>query len=435
MNELVILLYIFCFVFTVWLGVRVYGRWINHITIYGAVWGTQMILYQLKLINYPDLSYETVSYIFGAWAIFVLASLTVKNYYSSVDSNPGFQPSSNTALRNIVFLFTVIGAVGTYQHWTVLIKMFGSVQSTILHGYILYRMRVQEGIPGQWPYVDSVSLAASLFGGYFAGTRHKLAILGIIPIITEVIEAAAGFGRSKLIIAVVLWGTGYFLPRVKARVTDWRNLRRRMTLLFVIVAIFAFGMEFVRTFRGAKESFTGETRTLSHIKGVGFITPSLYLYLSSDVAVLNKFLSEEFSGDGEHGRIGANSLAPIYNVFGKLGVTEPEPTYEKFYAVPVLTNTGSYLKELYLDWGVGGALVFVYLLGALCSIVFEAYQRKRTMLLLAVLSHLYVVVFFTFAVQATRWGYWMISLIFSAIGALIIDKATRPVTNGKPRES
>ncbi len=435
MSEFTLLIYIIITVSTIWLGIRLYGRWINHITIYGTVWGIQVILFQLKLINYYDLSSETIAFIFGAWIIFVLASVTVRNYYSSSEWVGDWEAKRSHSLIAVFVLFTIIGAIGTYQHWTVLIRMFGSVKETILHGYVLYRMRVKEGIPGEWPYVDSVSLSASFFGGYYAGTRGKFAFLGIIPIITEFIEAVAGFGRSKLLIAAILWGTAFYLPKIKRQVRDWKALRKRMLLLFLVIAIFAFGMDFIRTFRGAKESFTGETTALSRVRGLGVITPSLYLYLSSDVAVLNKYLSNQFAGEGEHGPIGGNTFAPFYNLAAKLGIIDPIPTYEKFYAVPVMTNTGTYLRELDQDWGIGGALIAVYIMGAISSIVFEMYRKKRTVLSLAVLSHVYVVIFFTFAVQGTRWGYWMISLIFSAIGAAVIDKMNPPSGLEEPNKN
>lgn len=428
MSELTLFIYMVIAVWTVWLGVRLYGRWINHVTIYGTVWGIQMILFQIKLIDYPDLSFETLAFIFGAWVVFVVSSVTIRNYYSSKSPNVVLEQKGSKILVVTFVLFTIIGAIGTYQHWTVLIRMFGSVRETILHGYLLYTMRIREGIPGEWPYVDSVSLSASFFGGYFAGTKHKFAFLGIIPIITELIEAVAGFGRSKLMIAAILWGTAFFLPKVRRSVRDWKALRKRMVLLFLVIFVFGFGMEFIRTFRGGKESFTGETTTLSQLKGVGFITPSVYMYLSSDVAVLNKFLNHEFAGDGEHGPIGGNTFAPVYNLSAKLGIIEPIPTYERFYAVPLSTNTGTYLRELYVDWGIFGAFVVIYLMGAISSIAFEVFRKKRTLLSLAILSHIYVIVFFTFALQGTRWGYWMISLVFSAVGATLIDKFGRPST-------
>ena len=82
MPELTLTLYVFVAVATVYCGVYVYRRWINHITIYGIMWGLQIILFQIRLIKYPDLSLETTLFIFGAWVVFVLASLTFRTFYS-----------------------------------------------------------------------------------------------------------------------------------------------------------------------------------------------------------------------------------------------------------------------------------------------------------------------------------------------------------------
>lgn len=93
--------------------------------------------------------------------------------------------------------------------------------------------------------------------------------------------------------------------------------------------------------------------------------------------------------------------------------------------MPTLSNTGSYLKDLYVDWGIVGTMFIVYLLAITCSLVFESYRRKKSIVLLAVLCHLYVLVFFTFALQATVWTYWLISLAGSVLGAVIIENSGR----------
>lgn len=429
MPEIVLLSYIAITIFTVWVGLRAYGRWINHVTIYGVVWGTQIILFQLRFINYPDLSVETSAFIFGAWLVFVVAALTFRRFYAAKElNNRAIFPLDMGVTTIVLVLFTVIGALGTYQHWTVLLKMFGSVKGAIVNANLLYSFRRSEaGFPGMWPYVDSVSLAADFLGGYYAGQRRKPIVLGVLPFVVELANAIASFGRSRLIIGAILWGTAFFLPQAKSIGIDWKTTRKRVLTLLSIVLIFVFGMEFVRTFRGVNESFTGEKTSLSRLKGVGFVTPSIYLYLSSDVAVLNRFLDYEFAGDGEHTPVGGNTFAPFYRIFAKLGLTQTVLEYQKSYRVPASTNTASYLRELYADWGIGGAMFFVYLTGALTSYVYEQYQRRKSLILLALLAHLNVVVFFSFAVQATRWGYWVISLAVSIVGALAIEKYSKSV--------
>ncbi len=424
MPELTIAIYVLIMVVTIWLGVRVYGRWINHITIYGVVWGTQIILFQMKFIAYPNLSSETIIFIFGAWTVFVVASLTFRSFYSGQRSVVKELPvGDNNVLLVILLGVTLIGAAGVYQHWTILLKMFGSVKNVIVNANILYSFRRKEaGIPGMWPYVDSISLSADFLGGYFAGMRRRPILFGILPLIVELLNAIAAFGRSRLVIGAILWSTAFFLPQMKKQAIDPMVLRKRIILLASVLLIFIFGMEFVRTFRGVNESLSGESRSLSRLKGIGFVTPSIYLYLSSDVAVLNKFLNYEFSGITEQTPVGGNTFAPFYRIFAKFDLTPSVLEYQKSYTVPVSTNTGSYLRELYADWGIFGAMVAVYLLGALCSVALEAYLQSKSLVLLAIISHLYVVVFFTFAVQATRLGYWVVSLIIAVIGSLIIEK-------------
>jgi len=429
--ELVLFIYIVIAVATIWLGVRVYGRWINHISIYGVVWGTQIILYQLKLIKYPDLSLETVVLIFGAWSIFVIASLTIRNFYATKETHVEKSVAiSNGLMKTVLICLLVVGAVGTFQHWMVLIRLFGSVKSVIINGNLVYSVLHREArIPGMWPYIDSVTLAADFFGGYFACRRGRPIFLGIVPLFVELVEGISGFGRARLIIGTILWVSAFYLPQAKSRSMGRKILAGRIFMVATIIVIFAFGMEFVRSFRGARESFSGETASLSHIKGIGFITPSIYMYLSSDVAVLNKFLDYEFSGKGENTPIGGHTFGPFFRFFAHFGIVDEMPVYQKFYNVPVGTNTASYLRELYDDWGIVGVVLYVYLLGAISSWAFEAYHRKKSLVSLAFLSHVYVVVFYSFAVQATSYIYWLISLIASLLAASVVDTFGKDVEN------
>ncbi len=407
-----------------WIGVRAFGRWINHITIYGMVWGIQVILFEMRLIAYHALSFETTMFIFGSWAVFVFSSLTIRNFYSNKMPETRALPAPRHDVLTIVLVtLTLIGAIGTYQHWTVLLRMFGSVKGVVFNANLMYALRREEGgIPGMWPYVDSVSLAADFVGGYFAGLRRRPILLAVAPFIVELANAIAAFGRSRLLIGIILWGTAFFFTQVKKQATERSARWKQVVLLASILIIFIFGMEFIRQFRGMRESFSGETTSLSHMNGVGLITPSIYLYLSSDVAVLNKFLNYEFSGRVEHTPIGGNTFAPFFRLFAKIGLTDPVLEYQKSYSVPASTNTASYLRELYADWGIGGTLFFVYLLGAFCSVAVEAYRRRKSLTLLAIVAHLHVAVFFSFFVQVSRLGYWIVSLVFAVIASMIIDK-------------
>lgn len=432
MSELVFLWYLLLTAATMWIGVRAYGTWINHITMYGLVWGIQLSLFELKLIQYPDLSVETLFFIFGAWAIFVLAALTFRNFYGQ-KLTVGYRAESTNfkVLTAVLVALTLIGAIGTLQHWMILLRMFGSVKSVVINANLLYAFRRSEaGFPGMWPYIDAVSLAADFLGGYYAGLRRKPMVLGILPFVVELINAIAAFGRSRLLIGAILWGTAFFLPHLRTQKSSWESKKKTIIMVLAVLGLFVFGMEFVRMFRGVNEKFHGETSSLSNMKGLGFVTPSIYLYLSSDVAVLNKFLEYEFDGRIEHTPVGGNTFAPFYRIFAKLGLSQTVLEYQKTYAVPVSTNTASYLRELYADWGIGGALFVVYLLGASCSIAVEAYRRRRSLVLLALVGHLFVIVFFTFIVQATREGYWFVSFFFSMIGAAIVDRSSRRVDLG-----
>ncbi|MDZ7413300.1 MAG: hypothetical protein ONB15_07165, partial [candidate division KSB1 bacterium] len=95
---------------------------------------------------------------------------------------------------------------------------------------------------------------------------------------------------------------------------------------------------------------------------------------------------------------------------------------QKFYPIPFPSNTATYLRELHADFGLTGVLVGPYLLGLLCTVLWFKVRRQPKTTTLAWLAHLYVVVAFSYLYQATRAGYWVISLGLSLLVGAVIDR-------------
>jgi oligosaccharide repeat unit polymerase len=191
--------------------------------------------------------------------------------------------------------------------------------------------------------------------------------------------------------------------------------------LVLVLALFLAAAEFVRGFRGTFERFYGASRRLTRLERNFIITPSLYMYISSHPAVLNAY----WKAGGEHPYPGSNTFAPVFRILARLGLADDVPDYQKFYPIPFPSNTATYLRELHADFGLAGVLLGPYLLGMLCTVLWFRARMRPKVTTLAWLAHLYVVVAFSYLYQATRAGYWVISLGLSLMVGVVIDQWCR----------
>lgn len=406
------------------------GRWFNHLALYSLIWGVGMAAYALRLINYKPMSGEVWLIVCYGWAAFAAGACLIPLGRAALGIVPedrveGVPRSvARLELRLLaisIVLLSLIGLIGALQHWSVLISRFGSVAMVIVRGNLIYRMRVSDELPGMIPYVDSSALAAAFLAGVYSARSGRIRPIALLPLLVIIVGDIALVGRAKMLNAIVLFLSAYFVGRLgsgtmglRLPVARWK----RVVGLLLVVALFLAAAEFVRGFRGTFERFRGASRRLSKLERNILITPSLYMYISSHPAVLNAY----WKAGGEHPFPGSNTFAPVFRILARFGLADDVPDYQKFYPIPFPSNTATYLRELHADFGLTGVLVGPYLLGLLCTVLWFKVRRQPKTTTLAWLAHLYVVVAFSYLYQATRAGYWVISLGLSLLVGAVIDR-------------
>ncbi len=408
-------------------GKKEFGKWFNPVTLYSAIWGGMLGLHEMKLISYPDMRVSTWLLVFGSWGLFILGSATSlisTKAYSLTVSRDELQLDERSLAR-VILAMSAVGSIAVAQHWLVLIRNFGSLTSALILGNIVYHARIRGEIPGMMPYVADLVLAAVCLSGVYLRQTKKINLVVIIPLVIESIEAAAWMGRAKILIAGILIFSAYsFAPGRRPK--EKRSKKGRWAVVLSIVVVFGIiigATEGIRALRQNNEGFFYASPTLRQFKKVPFLAPSIYVYASGTVAVLNKFLQYEAVGQGEKMYFGANTFAPLFRVVSKVfGGGDYVSDYQYFYTVPIDLNTGTYLRELYSDFGEIGALLGPYVLGFLVTVLWVENKRKPKLWKVIVLAHLFVYIIFTFDMEASRWGYWWDSLFFSLLAMPLIKK-------------
>jgi oligosaccharide repeat unit polymerase len=404
----------------IWGSKRLFGSWFNHVAVYTGIWTVSVASMQLRLIEYYPLTPETWVVILAGWGSFVLGAVAVvaARFAAGQENATVEAPRPATEdevriLRNVLWLLSIVSAVVVVQHWVMLLRKFGSIGQVLIWGNLVYSHRVQKGIEGGIPYVDSLAIAACLFGGLYMALTGRLRSVALLPFVIVFVNEIAAMGRAKLVMAGALYVCGYAFGRFRVGMSTTAargGKLKRLGLVVVTLGLLITGAEFVRSTRGSTEQFVGGTTQLYKLGGSAFLTPSIYMYASSQPAVLNQYLK----GPGEDSPWGANTFAPIHRVLAKLGFDIRTEVYQRFYVTPVYTNTGTYLRELHADFGIPGILLGPFVLGLVTSLVWFRARRGYRYTTLVLLGYLFTLVAMSILYMATRAG----DLLSAIVGAL-----------------
>jgi oligosaccharide repeat unit polymerase len=327
-------------------------------------------------------------------------------------------------LVGVILTLSAVSLAAVLQHWHVLLNKFGSVAQILLNGSLVYSLRVSEELPGMVPYLASFALAAVYVAGIYSARAGKLKLLALLPLTIVVLEDVALMGRANMVNGGILFLSAYSLGRFPAgqrRASQPTGRFMRFMTAGLVLAFFLLAAEFVRSSRSAVEKFYGASTQLSKLERSAFVTPSIYLYLSSHPGTFNAY----WKTGGEHLFPGSNTFAPVFRVLSRFGLADRAPDYTKFYRIPIPSNTGTYLRELHADFGIAGILAAPFVLAFICTLLWLKTKHQRRLVNIAWLAHLYVVVCFSYVTQITRAGGWVISLITCLLISAFVDRQSR----------
>ncbi len=413
------------------LGKLLFRKWVNHLTLYCIIWGVLVFLYELKFLPYPDFTPLTWFFIISAFLSFLFGVLTI---ISAKNLIPKVQVSEKSnmalailiddgkALKYSLFFFSLICLYGAIQNWIVLINMFGSIPAVLINANRVYRLIVEGEMKGFIPYISAVGYVAVFFSGIYTAYKGRFSFLTFFPFIGIIIRELASVGRAGMLFALMEFVFSFFLFRHLLNNESSKRFkfsRKNAILASTILAVlFIASASFVRISRVTFENYRGASKELRQLEENMIISPSIYLYLSSTVGVLNQYLRSE----GENTGFGKNTFLPVYDVIAKFGIIKRPPDYQKGYYIPMWSNTATYIRELHADFGIAGTFLGPYLIGLLITWLWFKFYSKKSLIVFAVLVFLYMIIGFSFLVMVTRLVYWFTSLFIIIFFIPILEK-------------
>lgn len=413
------------------LGKYLFKKWFNQISFYSISWMVMIVLYQWKLLPYYNLSLETwmvillgyLSFLLGIILLFAARSLYAKKEnnisYDRLDTLKIFSDGGRV-LRNTILIMSILGILFAIQHWIVLIKMFGSIPAVLINANIAYRLRVQGEIKGIIPFFFIFSYVAVFLAGIYSAFKGRLTLLCLLPFLGVIINEMANVGRAGILLASIEFFVAFVLTRNLNEIRSRKIVNGNFKLILSFVILFALiiaSASMIKVARGTYESFLGESKQLKGLKNSAIISPSIYMYLSSDLGVLNKYLQI----DNENAMIGENTFLVLYSVLSKFNFIKRPSDYQKGYFIPMWSNNGTYLRELHADFGFAGVIVGPFLIGLLTTFLWFKFYENKSMLTLVFLDMFFMIIGFSFLLMVTRFSILIINIVTLIISIPIIE--------------
>lgn len=420
------------------LSKHLFKKWFNHLFLYSLIWYFMLVLYDLKLMQFSDLTSFTWFVVAAAYFSFVCGTLLVYLVFGWLT------PSNNTeinltksaiffdegqTIKWIILTISILGILAAIQQWFVLIGIYGSLPAVFVNANEIYRLRVEGKLEGIIPYVSSISFVGVFFSGIYVAYKRKITLISLLPILAVILRELANFGRADMLSALFLFTASFILFKYSVSNGEKGTFKNKIKIVITIVVISLLmiaGAGLVRSTRGTIESFSASSEKLNQLKGNFFFSPSLYLYASSHIGVLNKYFEIDFEERNMPGEI---TFQPIYNFLSKFGVVRHPPFYDKGYFIPMWTNTGTYLKILFQDFGTLGLYFGPFILGLVTTLLWFYFFKEKSVVALVYLSYLYILIMFSFLTMYSRSGIWFISLLLSHFVVIMIEKFAKRKNN------
>lgn len=413
-------------------GKFLFKQWMNHLTLYSAIWGLLIVLYELKLLPYYDLISLTWFYIISAFLSFVFGILTLISLRNLFRTNPiDIKPArldlpifkdGGVTLKYALLITSMIGIFAAVQHWLVLINLFGSIPAALINAALVYKLNLSGGAKGVIPYISNFGFVAVFLSGIYTAYKGRFSFITFLPFIGIIIKNMATLGRVSMLFALIEFFITFLLFRYLLKTDSAKRFKfsaKNAVFAFSILLLFViFSASLVRATRVSNEYYKGTSKELKQLEDNFIITPSIYFYLSCDVGVLNQYLQS----NGEKTKFGENSFILFHYILSNFDVIQRPKDLQKGYRFPMWANTGTYIRELHADFGIAGVYLVPYFLGFLITLLWFKFFERHGMITLVLLTFLTLIIGFSFLMMITRLDIWTISLVLLLFIVPVIEK-------------
>lgn len=401
----------------------IFKQKINPITIYGFIWVVMIVLYELKLVKYYELTFITWCVIFifqSAYSLgCILGHARYKKHPNTMASEKELlafnlvSKKIEQRLKLMILSLAAISALGIIPNVVILISNYGTNIFQLTNQIYNDRLtgnRNFELIPYIGTFIHMSVILSGIYINRF-GIKKFLAI----PVLLLIINMLPSGGRSDFILGFLYISFPILISRGKGKITK-KNLFGIIVILSSLIIVFTV----ITNNRSSWITINNYMSPLM-VKLVNF-NPAfykIYTYISLPVGVLNAYLKDPIYD------FGLNSFGAFISIFNKFGAGLNYQRYQDAYTIPIIANVGTYIRELIQDFTLIGGVLVIILIGFIIGRSFLNLKRENTFISEIYVTLFSVIIFMSFFVWFFRETVFWISTFLGLFIGVYLDKYSR----------
>ena len=340
-----LLLYICLCSFCFYLSLKKYKKVINILSLYIFIWLLNVLLYELKLLQYNNLEIKTWLILCANIIIFSFGCLIPKkNFLSCLDD----KEIDESTLLKIIIISCIIASIGIIPNLLMLISKYGYniLKSTT---YIYADNLNGNGIKAI-PYLGSLSMFALLLTSTYI-TNYGFKKILVLPLVLVILDILPSGSRGNLILALLLLLIPYIFNNKSYNTSRIKSI---VSISLMIVGLLTFYSIFTYNRRPNTTIEPYVSETMVEINNYVPIAHKSYLYFTSPLGVLNEYLKEP------RFLFGINTFSVERNFLNKFGLDVKYEATQPAYNIPMRTNVGTWLKDFCEDFTIPGMFIVIF---------------------------------------------------------------------------
>lgn len=362
-----------CVLLVLWvLSAKSFGSWINPLGIYALLWAAAVWLHSLGAVDFQPLSMDTLWAVGGMAGLLVIAGIVGVSVNAAGGAAAGphtydaaGQEATKLRLATAIKVCTALALVAIVPNLVRVVQAYG-LSGLLDSSYQIYLAR-EAGEGGDSPFgsvLPPLAYVGTMLSAIYI-RRHGWRMFCVFPLAAAVLYAVSFGGRNSLIIpAICMLSPTLAIPLARRRAGRGR--------LWVSFGAIVLGGLLVVVNAAAERSNTVGPYVSNEMLGLTTRFGGLYkayVYVTVPLAVLNAYLERPFEV------FGVNTLFPLYTQLNKIGFDLPLWRTLPSYEVPISANVGTFLMELWIDFGWFGTMIVVSVLGAAVGLLWRRVER------------------------------------------------------------
>ncbi len=380
------------------------------ILIFGGVWSVVLIMFQLSSLGLYHISFETVILLFSSIFMVFMGYFLYRFYfmgktiYFYIESNNQEIRINYRYLSYLLLLVNILLVISLIVFTIVVAQERGGIIDYLANPVLSRRLITELGRQGKWDikfslatYGTNIIIISLLLGGIlFTSKKLSHQLVAFSSPFLGIIYGIITFSRYALVYSLVFWllstlFVSFFLnSKERKRVTKLIGyIFILFTLIFLLLSYLIINLRlFVASQRDIQKIFFQQ----------------LNYYIIGNVVGFDQFLRH-----GLNLEWGASIFRSIYKWLVRFGIWDDLKIIETnynfvFISSKIQTNTYSYLRVLYEDFGVTGLMSFSLAWGVISAKIADYFLRQFTLL------RLYLIVLTSFAFFISFFGFYLVAL-------------------------